>query len=61
MQVRLAEDVTSFEFEIDTLTDESFHERYLRLKRDLGVAVDPGTTSSSSDETPLPMPVERLD
>jgi hypothetical protein len=57
MQVRLTEDVTSFEFDIDTLTDESLHERYLRLRRDLDLVLDLRT----SNETSLPAPAERVD
>jgi hypothetical protein len=50
-QVRLARDVTSFELEIETLTEESLHERYVRLKRELDQELD-----ASSDDVAVAAP-----
>lgn len=46
-QVRIARDITSFDVEIDSLTEESLHERYLRLMREFSDEVDDADASTA--------------
>jgi hypothetical protein len=50
LKVKLAHDVTSFEFEVESITNESLHDRYLRLVRERAAESQDGPEASPQGE-----------